>query len=153
MISSLFLRFFNIWKALFLASSLFKLDLHILPDFFPLQPFQSELHLLSFDKRVLSIGVNVFCCAALNFKSSTSNLWNGSKKKRPSDYSGIYEQKNVGGHLPHSRPGYIYNYMIFALLKVKYVLFILYLYIIVPPKYSAKIFQKLWNYCQVQFAL
>ena len=33
------------------------------------------------------------CCAALNFKSSTSNFWNGSKRRRPSDHSGIYEQK------------------------------------------------------------
>ena len=32
-------------------------------------------------------------------------------------------------------------------------MFYLYSYIIVPSKYSAKIFQKQWNYCQVQFAL
>ena len=43
---------------------------NILPAFFPLQPFQSELYRMSFDQRVLSIGANVLCwCAALSLKA------------------------------------------------------------------------------------
>jgi len=67
---------------------------NILPAFFPLQPFQSELYRMSFDQRVF-----VHRCQRSSlvrcpyFKSSTSILWNGSERRRPSDQSGIYEQK------------------------------------------------------------
>jgi len=95
---------------------------NILPAFFPLQPFQSELYRMSFDQRVFCPSVPTFFVGALPLllKLYLQPLEWIRKKKTFWSIWHLWAE-NVGWHLPHSRPGDM-------ILKVKYVLLILVYY-------------------------